>query len=122
MHVGDGTTSIQDLNPGIYIIHSNLANGKSLNSKFFYGSINSGTTIVLENSIRRNIMKGSSGADTLIISREGYFTQEYPIRDTYSEYELMSEDTDGSTDYLNSLIRPESLQINGRSSAQSCLQ
>ncbi len=61
MHVGDGTTSIRDLNPGIYIIHSNLANGKSLNSKFFYGSINSGTSIVLENSIRRNIMKGSSG-------------------------------------------------------------
>ena len=111
MHVGEGTTSIRDLNPGIYIIHTNLANGKSLNSKFFYGSINSGTSIVIENSLRRNIMKRSSGTDTLLISKAGYYTQEYIIRDTYWEYELMAEDANSSIDYFTSLIRPESFKL-----------
>jgi pyruvate, water dikinase len=111
MHIGEGTTYLENLNPGIYIIHSSLANGKSLNSKFFYGSINSGTSIVLENSVRRNIMKKYSGADTLLINKAGYFSQEYIIKDTYWEYELMSEGTNGSTDYLTSLIRPESFKL-----------
>ena len=100
LHIGEGTTSLRNLNPGVYIIHTDLANGKSLNSKFFYGSINSGTSIVIENSLRRNIMKRSPGADSLLISKDGYYTQEYLITDSYSEYELMPEDADGSTDYL----------------------
>ncbi len=109
--LGEGTTSIRDLNPGMYIIHINLANGKSLNSKFFYANINSGTSIVIENSLRRNIMKSSSGTDFLIISKDGYYTQEYLIPDSYSEYELMPEDADRSTDYLTKLIRPESFKL-----------
>ena len=91
LHVGEGTTTMHNLVPGIYILHANLANGKTLNSKFFYESFNTGVSIVIDNDVRRKIMK-NSGIDTLLISREGYFAQEYRIRDTYSEYALMPED------------------------------
>ncbi len=110
LHVGEGTTTMHNLVPGIYILHTNLANGKTLNSKFFYESFNTGVSIVIENDVRRKIMK-NSGIDTLLISREGYFTQEYRIRDAYSEYQLMPENADGSIDYLSRLIRPEAFRL-----------
>ncbi len=71
MHIGEGYSILRNLDPGIYIIHTILSNGKTLNSKFFYGSINPGLSIVLENPVRRNTMKGS-GSDTLIIVKDGY--------------------------------------------------
>lgn len=111
LHIGEGTTTIRYLVPGIYVLHTNLANGKTLNSKFFYESFNAGASIVIENAIRRHIMKNYSGKDTLLISKDGYFTQEYIIRDTYWEYELMPEAADGSIDYLASLIRPEAFKL-----------
>ncbi len=111
LHVGEGTTTILNLNPGIYFLHTQLVNGKTMNSKFFYNGINSGASIVFDASLRRKIMKNSDAADTLIISRDGYYSQEYAIRDTYREYELMPEDADASTDYLTRLVRPESFRL-----------
>jgi pyruvate,water dikinase len=111
LHVGEGTTSMKNLVPGIYILHTSLVNGKTLNAKFFYENFNSGASLVIENSVRRHIMKSYSGNDTLLISKEGYFTQQYSIRDTYSEYQLMPEDADGSIDYLTSLIRVEAFKL-----------
>ncbi len=120
LHVGEGTTTMHNLVPGIYILHTNLANGKTLNSKFFYESFNTGVSIVIDNDVRRKIMK-NSGIDTLLISREGYFTQEYRIRDTYSEYPLMPENAGWFNRLPFQAYQAGSLQTYGRTPAKSGL-
>ncbi len=111
LHVGEGTATLKYMVPGIYILHVTFANGKTLNSKFFYANFSTGTSIVIEKSVRRKIVKSDPGNDTLLIGKDGFFTQEYPIMNAYSEYELMPKDAGGSIDYLTSLIRPEAFRL-----------
>ena len=111
LHMGEGEQSFDNLYDGIYILRADLDNGKSFHAKFLYHRSNAQGITVMHALLSGSLFKSIAADDTLVISKNGYYTQEYPVKNTFSEYELMLASYPASTDYLHKLIRPESFKL-----------
>jgi len=111
LNVGEGELPINNLYDGIYLLRADMATGKSYQSKFLYNRHIQDGTAVFKASTSGYPVQSFPTSDTLVISKSGYYTQEYRVSNAYSEYELMLASYPASTDYLNKLIRPESFKL-----------
>jgi pyruvate, water dikinase len=108
MNVGEGNITLRNLSDGIYIFSALLANGSSYQAKFIYNRDALHHTAVLKATAQANRVHSFPTTDTLVISKNGYYSEQYRVISAYSDYELMYASYPSSIDFLSKLIRPES--------------
>jgi len=111
LYPGVGDFTLNGLSDGVYILSAILANGESYQGKFIYSRQFVNRTAVMKKSGTVNRVSVFPDPDTLVISKVGYYTQEYKAITGFSNYELMSESYPPSIDFLSRLIRKESFVL-----------
>jgi hypothetical protein len=109
INVGTGETTLR-LTDGIYILRANLASGQAYHTKFLCNQDQHVTRVIAMAADMKSTSRLAS-TDTLVISKDGYYQQEYPINQAYATYELMQTSYPAGTDYLKKLIRTESFNF-----------
>lgn len=111
LNVGEGETDISFLEKGIYIFRAELLNKKIFVTKFLYhGQVQAGTIMFSEFSAN-NSLKSTFSTDTIVISKDGFYSQVYPLIQTYAEYNILNTSYEDEIDYFKKLIRPEAYKI-----------
>ncbi|HLO60206.1 MAG TPA: PEP/pyruvate-binding domain-containing protein [Bacteroidales bacterium] len=108
INVGTGEETLRLLN-GIYVLKANMASGQSYQTKFVYNA-DQYVTRVIAVALTKSTARLSS-MDTLVIQKNGYYTQEYPVNQSYAVYDMMQTSYPAGTDFLRKLIRPESFNL-----------
>jgi pyruvate, water dikinase len=112
LNIGVGETNMDDLNIGVYILRAEQANGKSILIKFYKNNRYFVTSPASIHEIVNDLMPVYPFyGNNILITREGYYPQEYRLSNYYSDYEIMPSDKTVSADYLDKLIQPESFKL-----------
>lgn len=105
--IGNGEMNMASLPDGIYLMSvkckGETSGYKMIKSRQLVSIGASGDKL-------KSMLKSAMATDTIVISKNGYYTQKYGFQTNDDTYEILKLKYD-DIDYLNRLIRPESFSI-----------
>ncbi len=104
---GQGEISVDNFTDGIYLL---VLMNKGIRTIYKMDKYATGLSLDKCNSGFNSNLKSSETTDTLVITKDEYYTQKYSFPQTDETYDLLKLKYD-DVDYLNKIIRPEAFTL-----------
>lgn len=105
---GDSRLSLANIPNGFYLL---LAENKDGKHEYKLWKNNGVISLSGTNSNQKNSLKSALMVDTLVITKNEYYTQKYAYTDVQENFPLLKMSYDDGIDYFEELIRPEAFEM-----------